>query len=73
MHRNKDLFEAECGVSSCNALPLMVAERVEHAVMRVHRRQAILLQLILNDLHQFLHTHVIAAPITHNLHNERAL
>ena len=50
-----------------DALALLVRERVEHAVVRVHRRQAVLLQLFLHDLHQLRHARIVIAPVADDL------
>ena len=54
-------------MSGSDALALFVRERVEHAVVGVHGRQAVLGQLTLDDLHQLLHAAVVVRPVTHNL------
>lgn len=54
-------------MSLCNGLAETVREGIQHAVMGMHRWQAVLLQLISNNAHQFLHALVIISPITYNL------
>ena len=44
-----------------------VREGVQHAVVGVHRGQAVLIQLVSHDAHQLLHTIIIVCPVTHNL------
>jgi len=61
------LLQTESSVSGGNALALFVCERVQHAVVGVHGRQAVLGQLTLDDLHQLLHAAVVVRPVTHNL------
>lgn len=51
----------------CDALPQLVGQRVQHAVVRVHRGQAVLLQLVTNNRDNLEHTLIIVAPIAHNL------
>ena len=54
-------------MSGGDALALFMCEGVEHAVVGVHGRQAILGQLTLDDLHQLLHAAIVVRPVTHNL------
>ena len=61
------LFQAECSMSSCDSLPLRVAEWIKHAVVWMNGRQSILVQLILDDTHQFFHPDFIVSPITDDL------
>ena len=51
----------------CDALALLVCQRVEHAVVGVNGRQSVLGQLTLYDLDQLLHTMVVVRPVAHNL------
>lgn len=62
------LLQAEVGVPGGDAFALGVCQRVQHAVVRMHRGQTVLLQLVLHNLHQLLHALVVICPITHNLH-----
>ena len=61
------LFKAELSMPCCDALPQLVGQRVQHAVVRVHRGQAVLLQLVTNNRDNLEHTLIIVAPIAHNL------
>ena len=54
-------------IPSSNAFALRMRQWVQHTVMRVNRWQAALVQLILNNLYQLLHSRIILAPVTHNL------
>ena len=48
-------------------LPLFWGERVEHGVVRMDGREAILGQLLIDQVHYLLHTTLIVTPVTHNL------
>jgi hypothetical protein len=61
------LFQAESSMASSNTLPLLRGERVKHRVVRVDRRETILSQLLINQVHYLLHTTLIVTPVTHNL------
>ena len=56
-------------MSSRDALSLLVAQRVQHAVMGMHRGQPILLQLVLHYLYEFLHALLVVVPVADNLCN----
>lgn len=53
-----------------NCLAEVVGEWVEHAVVRVHRGQAVLVQLVSHDANQLLHPFVIVCPVANNLEME---
>ena len=44
-----------------------VGERVQHAVVRVHRGQPVLVQLVGHDAHQLFHALVVVCPVTDDL------
>ena len=69
--QDADLLEAELGVSVGDGLPELVRERVEHRVVRVHRRQAVLLQLVRHDRDQRLAPVRIVRPVAHDLGREQ--
>lgn len=50
-----------------NSLPKTVRKGIQHAVMRVDRRQPVFLQLISYDANQLLHSFIIVGPVTDNL------
>lgn len=54
-------------MSLCDGLAETVRERVQHAVMGMNGRQAVLLQLIGHNAHQLLHTLIIVGPVAYNL------
>ena len=55
---------------SCDGFSEGVRQRVEHAVVRVHGGQTVLLELFGYDGHQTLHPVFIVGPVTYNLHDE---
>lgn len=61
------LFNAQVGVAGRDSLPEIMAQRVEHGVVWVHRGQAVLLKLLGHDADQFLHAGLIVSPVAHNL------
>ena len=50
-----------------DGLPELVRERVQHGVVRVHRRQPVLLQLVRHDAHQSLAPVRVVRPVADNL------
>ena len=54
-------------MTGSNGFSLGSCERVEHAMVRVNRWQAILLHLVLNNLRQAYHALLVVFPLTHNL------
>ena len=54
-------------MSGCDGFPHLVGQGVEHTVVGVDRGQAVLLQLVLDDLHQALYACTVVGPVTHNL------
>lgn len=61
-------------MSLCNGLAETVRQGVQHAVMWMNGRQAVLLQLISHNGHQLLHTLIIVGPVAYNLkHNTASL
>merc|ERR1719438_280663 len=44
--KNLDLLQAQLGMSSCNRLPEVVREGIEHRVVGVHRGEPVLVQLV---------------------------
>ena len=65
--QDADLLQAEHGVSVGDALPVLVGQRVQHGVMRVNRRQPILVQLIGHDGHQGLLSGHVVRPVADDL------
>lgn len=61
------LVQAQVSVPLGNSLSEAVRQRVQHAVVRVHGREPVLLQLVCNDTDQLLHPLVIVGPVTNNL------
>ena len=61
------LIQTKVSVAFSYGLAEVVGERVQHAVVGVHRRQAILIQLISHNAHKLLHSLIIISPITNNL------
>jgi hypothetical protein len=62
-----NLLNAQIGVSGGDKLAELVREGVEHRVVRVHRRQPVLLDLLGHDSNKFLHADVVVAPVAHDL------
>jgi hypothetical protein len=71
--QHADLLEAELRVSVGDQLAELVAERVEHRVVRVHRRQTVLVELVGNDADKVLAARRVVCPIADNLKKERGL
>ena len=65
--QDADLLEAELRVAVGDGLPELVGERVEHRVVRVHRRQTVLLQLVRHDAHQSLAPVRVVRPVADDL------
>lgn len=61
------LVQAKVSMALGDCLAEVVGERVEHAVVRVNRRQAVLVQLVSHDANQLFHSLVVVCPVTHNL------
>lgn len=61
------LLDAEVGVAGRDGAPEVVAQRVQHGVVRVHGRQPVLLQLLGHDAHQLLHARLVVGPVAHDL------
>lgn len=56
-------------MSGSNSFPHWMRQWVQHAMMWMYWWQAILLQLILDNLYKTFHSCWIVTPITHNLQN----
>lgn len=54
-------------MSSSDSLAELVTQWVQHGVMRMNRRQSVLVQLFRNNTDEFLHASLIVGPVTHNL------
>ena len=54
-------------MASCDAPLLLLGEGVEHAVVRVHRGQPVLGQLLVHHLHNLTHAILVVGPVTGNL------
>lgn len=61
------LVQTQVAMALGNGLAETVGERVQHAVVRVHRRQAVLVELVGHDAHQLLHALVVVCPVTDDL------
>lgn len=61
------LVQAKVSVSLSDGLAEAMREWIEHAVVWVHRRQAVLFQLISHNAHKLFHPLIIVSPVTHNL------
>lgn len=57
----------------CNGLAEGMRQRVQHAVVRMHRGQTILVKLISHNAHQLFHSLIIISPVTDNLREETQL
>ena len=68
-----DLLEAELGVAVGDGLAELVRERVEHGVVRVHRGQTVLLQLVCHDRDEGLLPRRVVGPVTHDLKEEKTV
>ena len=62
-----DLLDAELGVPVGDGLSEIVAQRVEHRVVRVNRRQPVLLELVGHDVHEGLHPGRVVRPVADDL------
>lgn len=61
------LVQAKVSVAFSNGLAEAVREWIQHTVVWVHRRQAVLIQLVSYNAHKLLHPLIIICPVTHNL------
>lgn len=61
------LVQAKVSVSFSDGFTEAVREWIEHAVVWVHWRQAVLFQLISHNAHKLFHPLIIVSPVTHNL------
>lgn len=61
------LIQAQVSMPLGNGLSEAVRQGVQHAVMRVHRWEPVLLQLVCHDADQLLHPLVVVSPVTNNL------
>jgi len=68
--KDAHLLDAELGVSVSDGFPEIVAERVQHRVVWVDRREPVLLKLIGHDVHQRLHPCRVVGPIAHDLERD---
>ena len=66
-----DLFDAEVGVAGGDGLAVFVRERVEHRMVRMHRRQPVALELLADDVDEALHARLVVAPVAHDLQTVR--
>lgn len=48
-------------------LPEAVRQWIQHAVVGVHRGQAVLVKLVSHDANKFLHPLIVICPVTYNL------
>ena len=65
--QDADLLDAELRVAVGDGLAELVAQRVEHRVVGVDRRQAVLLELVSHDVHQGFHAGRVVRPVADNL------
>ena len=61
------LVQTKVSVALGDGLAEAVGEGVEHAVVGVHRGQAVLVQLVGNDADQLLHPLVVVRPVANDL------
>lgn len=67
LYRPSYLVQTQIAMSLSNSLPKAVRKGIQHAVMRVDRRQSVFLQLISHNANQLLHPFIIVCPVTDNL------
>ena len=68
--QHADLLQAELGVTIGDGLAELMAQRVEHGVMRVNAGQPVFVQLVGHDADQRLLSGCIVCPVAHNLRYE---
>lgn len=61
------LVQAKVSVAFSNGFAESVREWIQHAVVWVHWRQAVLIQLVSHNAHKLLHPLIIICPVAHNL------
>lgn len=54
-------------MAGSDGLSLGGGQGVQHAVVGMHRRQAVPVHLVLNNLRQAHHAMLVVLPVTHNL------
>ena len=64
---NLDLLKTELGMAAGDGFPELVGEWIEHRVVRVHRRQTVLLQLVSHDRDQRLAPVRVVRPVADDL------
>ena len=58
-------------MAGSDGLSLGSGQGVQHAVVGMHRRQAVPVHLVLNNLRQAHHAMLVVLPVTHNLFQHR--
>lgn len=54
-------------MSGSDSLTELVTQWVQHGVMRMNRRQSVLVQLFCNNTDKFLHASLVVGPVTNDL------
>ena len=65
--QDADLLDAELRVAVGDGLAELVAQRVEHRVVGVDRRKAVLFELVGHDVYQGFHAGRVVRPVADNL------
>lgn len=67
------LLNTKISMPSSDSLPEFVRQGIQHGMMRMYARQSVLVQLLGDNRHQFLHSSFVVRPIAYYLQTMRQI